>query len=77
MPTKPKPEYDVTSAAPVLTYTGPRIVGDVPAADLTANALARIAWIRSGQKGSPSDVGDAAIASLVAELIATGAYTAG
>lgn len=75
-PKKPAPEFDVTSAEPIVFYTGPGLGGDVPAADLSANALARIAWIRGGQKGSPADVNDTAIAALRDELTATGNYAA-
>lgn len=70
------PEFDTRSAEPVLFYVGPGFAQGVPAADLSANALARIAWIRSGpeRKGYPADVPQSAIAAIRDELIATGKY---
>lgn len=64
----PKTELDPTSAEPVLFYTGPGIVGDVPADDLSANTLARILRGR-GHSDKPAD-----IAKLRDELAATGKY---
>lgn len=74
--TKPKPEFDPHSADTVLHYVGPGISGDVPADDLSANQLARIAWIRGGQKQeTPADVSQSAISTIRDELIATGNYS--
>jgi hypothetical protein len=39
--TKAKDSFDVRSGDLVLSYTGPGIVGGIPAADLSANQLAR------------------------------------
>ena len=47
MPTKPTEEFDVKSAAPVLFHVGGIFAG-APAADLSANQLARLAWIAAG-----------------------------
>lgn len=65
-----KPEFDVRSAKPVLSYVGPSVVSGIPARDLSANDLARFAWIR--RRG---DVDDKAIAAIRDELVATGQYT--
>lgn len=70
------PAFDVKSAAPVLFYVGPGFTEGVPADDLSANALARLAWIRQGpsRPDRPDDVPQAAIAAIRDELIATGKY---
>jgi hypothetical protein len=72
----PKPEFDIKSATPVLSYTGPGVVAGVPADDLSANQLARIAWIRKGDKRplSPNDMKDSDIAAVRDELAAGGNY---
>jgi hypothetical protein len=76
--TKTKDTFDVRSAEPVLTYTGPGIVGGVPADDLSANQLARIVWRSQGDSrpATPDDVKQADIATLRDALIATGDYKA-
>lgn len=70
------PAFDVKSAAPVLFYVGPGFTEGVPADDLSANALARLAWIRQGpsRPSSPAAMSQAAIAAIRDELIATGKY---
>lgn len=69
------PEFDVSSAEPVLFYTGPGITA-APADDLSANALARLAWIAAGpgRPSSPADMPQKAIASVRDELVASGHY---
>lgn len=69
------PEYDVSSAEPVLFHVSGEAFG-IPAADLSANVLARIAWIRLGpdRPSSPADVPQRAIAAVRDELVATGKY---
>lgn len=71
---EPKAAFDVRSAAPVLSYVGPGIVSGVPAADLSANALARLASISVGKRGDITGIDDEAIATLRDELLATGNY---
>jgi hypothetical protein len=72
--TKPKDEFNPQSGETVLFYVGPGIVSDVPAADLSAHRLARIAWVRAGAPlPRPADK-PSAIAALRDELIATGNY---
>jgi hypothetical protein len=66
--------YDPTSAEPVLYYGGEGQVAGVPAADLSANDLARLVWVRGDRTGDPGEVGDDAIGSLRDELAATGLY---
>ena len=68
MTAKPRP-YDPRSAAPVLFYVGPAL-GDIPDTDLSANQLARIAFVRSGTPATDKD-----IAALVDALAATGSYS--
>lgn len=70
--TKPKDAFDPRSAEPVLYYVGPGVDDQAPATDLSANHLARIAWVRGGQHKTPSDVSQAAITAIRDELIATG-----
>jgi hypothetical protein len=74
MTSKPKDELDPRSGAPVLYYVGPGIVADVPADDLSAHRLARIAWIRAGAPQPRPVDKPSAIAALRDELIATGNY---
>jgi hypothetical protein len=75
---KTKAEFDTRSAEPVLTYVGPGIVGGIPAADLSANQLARLAWASQGESrpASPDDVKPGDIAALRDALIGTGNYQA-
>lgn len=54
-----------------LTYVGPGDVLGVPARDLTARDIARLAWVRAGQ---PSKVAPSAINAIRDELVATGLY---
>lgn len=71
----PKTDVDVSSAEPVLFYTGPGIVRDAPADDLSGNALARLAWLRAKKRpATPADIDQAALAALRDELVATGNY---
>lgn len=72
--TKSKSAFDVQSAEPILFYVGPGVVSGIAATDLSANALARLAWIRGALKGDPTRVGDDAIAKVRDELVATGKY---
>lgn len=71
-----KDKFDTSSAEPVLTYVGPGIVGGVPADDLSANQLARLAWASQGDTRplSPGDVKPGDIAALRDALVATGNY---
>ena len=73
---KLKSDLDARSGAIVLHYVGPGIVSDVPADNLSANTLARVAWVRLGPErpSSPADVPSAAVAKIRDELIATGNY---
>jgi len=77
MATKKEAEFDIRSAEPVVFFVGPGIVPDAPAADLSANALARLAWVRAGSKrpASPDHVSQEAIAAIRDELTATGKYS--
>ena len=74
MTAKPKDEFDPTSGKTVLYYVGPGIVADVPADDLSAHRLARIAWVRAGAPQPRPEASQSAIAKLRDELIATGNY---
>jgi hypothetical protein len=74
MTAKPKDEFDARSGKTVLYYVGPGVVGDVPADDLSAHRLARIAWVRSGAPQPRPEPNQSAIAKLRDELIATGNY---
>lgn len=68
-----KAKYDVGSAEPVLFHVEGEVDG-VPATDLSANALARIAWVRGGQKKTPADVPQDVIEQIRDELAGTGKY---
>jgi hypothetical protein len=68
MTAKP-PTHDPRSAAPVLFYVGPA-VPEIPDTDLSANQLARIAFVRSGRHATSKD-----IAALADALAATGSYS--
>ena len=67
-------KYDTSSAEPVLFFTGPGLA-DIPDTDLSANQLARIAWLRAEKRpNSPLDIPEKALTALADELVASGSY---
>lgn len=68
-----KPEFDVASDAPVLFHASGEVEG-VPARDLSANDLARLAWLATGQHKTPAEMSQEVIAKWRDKLVATGAY---
>lgn len=68
-------DIDPTSVDIVIEYVGPGFTASAPAADLSGNDLARLAWIAADKRpASPNDMKPAAIAEKRDELVATGFY---
>ncbi len=76
----PEATTPITSAELSLVFAGGAVPDEVPARDLNAADLARIARIRALQASAGDPVtaaGDDELAAIAAELLASGAFTSG